>query len=216
MPPRLSRRRLLRSGAAALAAGALAGCLDDASPDGTDRPAGDDSPGGTPTTGDPTATPSTNDPTAAPTSHASPTDAPPEGVDRTPTERPPDRTATTGGPRAPVGEVSYDRVVTVENRTDGERTFELVVSAASERSPGGGVSTPDGPVYHAERYTVAPGERDVFDFRDLDLAGDRRLAVAATHDGTTERETVRTVACYSDVFVAFGPDGRFDLYYAVC
>jgi hypothetical protein len=172
MPPRLSRRRLLRTGAAALAAGALAGCLDDASPGGTDRPTGDDSP---------------------------------------------DRTATTGaGPRAGVGEVSYDRVVTVENRTDGERAFELVVSAAAERSQGGGVSTPDGPVYHAERYTVAPGARDVFDFRDLGLEGDRRLAVAATHDGTTERETIRTVACYSDVFVAFGPDGRFDLYYAVC
>ena len=192
-----TRRRLLRTVAAGLGTAAVAGCIDSAPPAGrpNETTAPDATPGRTATrTTDRSATEGT------------PTDeTPTEGSRPRPTDGDPSETVH------PSAKVSYDHQVVVKNRTDAEQTVRLTVEAPREGA------TDEAAVYHAETYAVAPhSETDAFDFASLDLTGDRELLVTATHEGTTERVTVRTTVCYGDVLVAFSPEDGFVLTYSVC
>ena len=193
-----TRRRLLRTVAASVGTVAVAGCVgsDPTAGDGTGTTDRGTTDSGTPgrTTEFRTTEPPVRD-----------TPSPTEGSRPRPTDGDPSETVR------PSAEVSYDRQVTVENGTSAERTVRLTVEEPREEA------TDEAAVYHAETYTVDPHtETDVFDFASLDLEGDRRLVVTATYDGTTDSVTIRTVACYGDVLVAFSPEDGFVLTYSVC
>lgn len=192
-----TRRRLLRTVAAGLGTAAVAGCVDSAPPAGRSND-----------TTDPGATPERTE--TRTTDHSS-TDEPP--TDETPAEGSRPR-PTDGDPSEtvhPSAEVSYDHRVIVENRTDAERTVRLTVGEPRDGP------TDEAAVYHAESYTAGPyTDAEVFDFASLDLTGDRELTVTATHDGTTERVTIRTTVCYGDVLVSFSSEDGFVLTYSVC